>query len=209
MNSNIISLRAYIDNKDNLDDSVKVQTFCRLMKMVSDAIEKEERNLIKINLDDININIQTGEIVLPENLFATEDMLEKTIAGYNTGISLMADRKSTVEHKRVAFALMVLGWYFNQNKEAVNSDITVLENFDLYMSKVPNWLQGYFVKIFRKMDYTTSFGDYYQNHFTNKIQNDIKEAFEPYNLTEEQIKRITILVAKETNRLVREGEINE
>ena len=96
-----------------------------------------------------------------------------------------------------------------ENKEAVNSDMTVLENFDLYMSKFPNFLLYYFIKIFRKMDYSMSFSEYYKTHFTEKIENNIKEAFALYNLNEDQLRRITLLVAKETNRLVKEGEINE
>ena len=49
------------------------------------------------------------------------------MAGFDTGISLMADRKSTKENKRVSFALMILGWYANDTKDAVVSDMEVLE----------------------------------------------------------------------------------
>ena len=65
----ILSLRDYIDKKDSLSDDVKAKTFCRLMKKVMDKIEKEERNLIKINIDDIKINVNTGEIILSSDLF--------------------------------------------------------------------------------------------------------------------------------------------
>ena len=106
MNNNIISLRAYIDNRDDFEDSVKIQTFCRLMKLVSDAIEKEERKLIKINLDDININITTGEIILPEKCFSRRYARKKN-SRYNTGISLIADGKSTVNTKEFFLHL----WY--------------------------------------------------------------------------------------------------
>lgn len=201
----IISLRQYIDNREQID-TVKVNTFCRLMKNVSDAIEKEERNIIKVNLDDIKINVVTGDIVLPDNIFSD---LDKTIADLNTGISLVADRKSSKEHKRVAFALMILGWYVNNDGSAVINDMQVLENFDFYMEKVPNWLQDFFVGVFRRMDYETSFGDYYKNNFNEKIKKDIEEAFAPYNLTEEQFNKVSSLVAKITNRMIKEGEDNE
>lgn len=205
--NDIMTLRNYIDNIKNIDASTRIETFCRLMKIVSEAIEKEERNIIRINLDEIQINAKTNEIILPEQLFSNE--LDKTMAGFNTGISLMADRKSTNEHKKVAFALMILGWYVNPNGDAIHSDIEVLENFDEYMSKVPNWLHDFFINIFRKMDYTTSFNDYYQINFIDKVNNDIKEAFLPYNLTDEQLKRITSLVIKETKRMIKEGEVHE
>lgn len=202
----IISLRQYIDNRDEIK-SVKVHTFCRLMKMVSDKIDSDERNLIRINLDEININIKTGEIVLPDSLFSNS--LDKTIAGFNTGISLMADRKSSKEHKRVALALMILGWYANPDGSAVINDMQVLENFDLYMSMVPDWLQDFFIGLFRKMDYETSFGDYYRKNFNEKIKQDIIDAFAPYNLTDEQMTKVSSLVAKITNRMIKEGENHE
>ena len=200
----VISLRQYIDNREQIS-TVKIQTFCRLMKRVSDAIDKEKRNLVRINLDDIKINVKTGEIVLPVNLFSD---LDKTIAGINTGISLIADRKSSREHKKVAFALMVLGWYVNPDGSAVMNDIQVLENFDFYMSKVPNWLQDFFVGVFRRMDYEVSFGDYYEKNFNEKIKQEISNAFAPYNLTDEQFARVSALIAKITNRMVKEGVSN-
>ena len=42
MNDNIVSLRQFIDRRDEFEN-VKIQTFCRLMKKVSEAIDKEER----------------------------------------------------------------------------------------------------------------------------------------------------------------------
>ncbi len=197
-----MTLRDFIDNR-NYIDSVKVNTFCRLMKEVSDALEREERNIVRINLNDIRINLQTGQIVLPDHLF--QENLDKTMASIDTGISLMASRKSSLEHKRVAFALMVLGWYCNDDHSAVYSDIDVLDNFDSYMQKVPLWLHDYFISVFRKMDYV-SFGDYYEKNFTDKIKSQIKEAFAPYNLSDENFEKIASLVAKDTKRLIKEGE---
>ena len=205
MDGNIVSLRQFIDNRDKIG-TIKVQTFCRLMKIVSDEIEKEQRNIIRINLDEIKIDLETGKIILPDNLFSNPEDLDKTIAGFNTGISLMADRKSSKEHKRVSFALMVLGWYCNPDHSAIINDVNVLENFDTYMSNVPSWLHDFFINTFRKMDYETSFGQYYDERFTNKIKNDIKEAFKDYNLTDEQFNKISKIVAKETNKLIKEGE---
>lgn len=207
MNNNIMSLREYIDNRSEVA-SIKVKTFCRLMKMVSLAIEKEERKLIRINLDEIKINVLTGEIILPDNLFSNEE-LDKTIVGFNTGISVMADRKSTPANKSVSFALMMLGWYCNSDGASINSDLDVLENFDLYMSKVPEWLHDFFINIFRKMNYDESFSDYYDKNFTNKIKNDIKDAFSSYNLSEEQLSRITKVIASRTNREIKEGAKDE
>lgn len=207
MNNNIMSLREYIDNRNQVD-TIKVRTFCRLMKMVSEAVEKVDKKLIRINLDEIKINVLTGEIILPDYLFSTEE-LDKTIVGFNTGISVMADRKSTDANKSVSFALMMLGWYCNSDGTSVISDLDVLENFDLYMSKVPTWLHDFFVNIFRKMNYDESFSDYYDKNFTNKIKNDIKEAFSSYNLSEEQLSRITRVVASRTNRRIKEGVKNE
>lgn len=202
----IISLRQFIETRDQIE-TVKVQTFCRLMKKVSDAIDKEIRNLIVINLDDIKINIYTGDIVFPDKLFY-DDNLDKTIAGFNTGVSLMADRKSSKEHKRVSLALMILGWYANPDKSAVINDITVLENFDYYMGKVPSWLHDYFISVFRKMDYDISFSDYYKKNFDEKIMSNIKNAFSDYHLSDEQLKKVTSLIMKDTNSRVKEGVSN-
>lgn len=201
MDNNVVSLRQFINNKDNY--AYKAQTFCRLMKIVCDAIEKETRSLVRINLDEIKINTSTGEIILSDNLFATSD---KTIAGVNTGVSLMAERKSSFEHKRISFALMVLGWYVNEDHSAVFNDLMVLENFNDYMSKVPNWLQDYFISIFLRMDYTKSFSDYYKDNFIDKVKTDVKTSLKPYNLNDEQIKKITSVIVKKTQRIMKGGE---
>lgn len=204
--NDVISLRQFIARKDE-KDSVRVNTFCSLMKHVSDAIEKEDRNLIRINIDEIKINRLTGEIIFPENLFASSD-LDKTISGAETGISIMADRKSSVQHKRVSFALMVLGWYANIDHSSVMNDMDVLDNFDSYMSRVPEWLQEFFVNVFRKMDYTTSFSDYYNSNFVEKVKSEVKETFKDYNLNDEQMGRIISLVGKTAKRMIKEGEQN-
>ena len=201
MNNNIISLRQFIDRREEFEN-VKIQTFCRLMKKVSEAIDKDERNIVRINLDEIK------KIVLPDSLFNNVGELDKTVAGINTGVSLMADRKSSKEHKRVSLALMILGWYCNEDRSAVISDINVLENFDYYMSKVPNWLQDFFVGVFRRMDYDTSFSDYYKKNFTDKIKNQIREAFKEYDLPEEQMQGIMRVVLKRADNMVMRGEVN-
>ena len=204
--NDVISLRQFIARKDE-KDSVRVNTFCSLMKHVSDAIEKEDRNLIRINIDEIKINRLTGEIIFPENLFASSD-LDKTISGAETGISIMADRKSSVQHKRVSFALIVLGWYANIDHSSVMNDMDVLDNFDNYMSRVPEWLQEFFINVFRKMDYNTSFSDYYNTNFVEKVKSEVMDAFKDYNLTDEQMKRINSLVGKTAKRMIKEGEQN-
>ena len=207
MNDNIISLRQFIDRREEFEN-VKIQTFCRLMKKVSEAIDKEERNIIRVNLDEIKINTSNGEIVLPDSLFNNSDELDKTIAGFNTGVSLIADRKSSKEHKRVSLALMILGWYCNPDRSAIISDINVLENFDYYMSKVPNWLQDFFVGVFRRMDYDTSFSDYYKKNFTDKIKGEITEAFKEYDLPDEQMKKIMKVIIKRADNMVMGGDNN-
>lgn len=207
MKDNIISLRQFIDRREEFEN-VKIQTFCRLMKKVSEAIDKEERNIIRVNLDEIKIDTSNGEIVLPDSLFNNSDELDKTIAGFNTGVSLIADRKSSKEHKRVSLALMILGWYCNPDRSAIISDINVLENFDYYMSKVPNWLQDFFVGVFRRMDYDTSFSDYYKKNFTDKIKNEITEAFKEYDLPDEQMKKIMKVIIKRADNMVMGGDNN-
>ena len=205
MNENIISLRQFIDRRDEFVN-VKIHTFCRLMKKVSEAIDSEDRNIIRINLDEIKIDTSNGNIVFPDNLFNNNDLMDRTVAGFNTGISLIADRKSSKEHKRVALALMILGWYCSEDRSAIISDIDVLENFDSYMSKVPSWLQDFFVGIFRRMDYDTSFSDYYKKNFDEKIKNDIKEAFKEYDLPEEQMKNIMKVIIKHAEKMMIGGD---
>ena len=205
MTDNIISLRQFIDRRDEFVN-VKIHTFCRLMKKVSEAIDKEERNIIRINLDEIKINTNNGEIVLPDSLFSNS--MDMTVAGFNTGISLMADRKSSKEHKRVSLALMILGWYCNEDGSAIISDINVLENFDQYMSMVPEWLQDFFVGVFRRMDYDTSFADYYKSNFNDKIKSEVNEAFKVYDLSDEQMKNITKVILKRMDNQVLGGDSN-
>lgn len=203
MTDNIISLRQFIDRRDEFFDS-KIYTFCRLMKKVSEAIDREERNIIRINLDEIKINTNNGEIVLPDSLFSNS--IDKTVAGFNTGISLIADRKSSKEHKRVSLALMILGWYCNEDGSAIISDINVLENFDQYMSMVPEWLQDFFVGVFRRMDYDTSFADYYKSNFNDKIKSEVNTAFKVYDLSDEQMKNITKVILKRIDNQVLGGD---
>ena len=205
MTDNIISLRQFIDRRDEFVN-VKIHTFCRLMKKVSEAIDKEERNIIRINLDEIKINTNNGEIVLPDSLFSNS--MDMTVAGFNTGISLMADRKSSKEHKRVSLALMILGWYCNEDGSAIISDINVLENFDQYMSMVPEWLQDLFVGVFRRMDYDTSFADYYESNFNDKIKSEVNEAFKVYDLSDEQMRNITKVILKRIDNQVLGGDSN-
>lgn len=205
MTDNIISLRQFIDRRDEFVN-VKIHTFCRLMKKVSEAIDKEERNIIRINLDEIKINTNNGEIVLPDSLFSNS--MDMTVAGFNTGISLMADRKSSKEHKRVSLALMILGWYCNEDGSAIISDINVLENFDQYMSMVPEWLQDFFVGVFRRMDYDTSFADYYESNFNDKIKSEVNEAFKVYDLSDEQMRNITKVILKRIDNQVLGGDSN-
>lgn len=207
MYSNIISLRQFIDRRDEFDN-VKIHTFCRLMKKVSEAIDNDSRNIIRVNLDEIKINVDNGAIVLPDSLFNNMGEMNKTVAGFNTGISLVADRKSSKEHKRVSLALMILGWYCNDDGSAIISDINVLENFDYYMSMVPNWLQDFFVGVFRKMDYETSFSDYYKKNFTDNIKGQVNEAFKLYDLSDSQMKKITKVIVKRADRMSLGGGYN-
>lgn len=204
MTDSIISLRQFIDRRDEFPN-VKIHTFCRLMKTVSDAIDKEKRNIIRINLDEIKINTTNGEIVLPDSLFSNDD---KTVAGFNTGISLMADRKSSKEHKRVSLALMILGWYVSEDGSAIISDLDVLENFDKYMSMVPYWLQDFFIGVFRRMDYETSFSEYYKSNFVDTIKNEVKESLRLYDLNDEQMKRITKVIVRKAENMALGGDNN-
>lgn len=194
-----ITLRSFLNDSEINKTKLKLTTFGKLMKEVSKKIEGESRNIIRINIDSILINKQTGDIILPENLFKNES-LDKTMAGFDTGISLMADRKSTKENKRVSFALMILGWYANDTKDAVVSDMEVLENFSDYMSKVPDFLQSYFVNIFKKMDYETSFNEYYTKNFEEKIKKEVENTMHDYTLNEEQLERITNLCINKGTR---------
>ena len=201
-----ITLRSFLNDNEINKAELKLTTFGKLMKEVSKKIEGESRKITRINIDSILINKQTGKIILPENLFKNES-LDKTMAGFDTGISLMADRKSTKENKRVSFALMILGWYANDTKDAVVSDMEVLENFRDYMSKVPSYLQPYFVNIFKKMDYETSFDEYYTKNFEEKIKKEVENAMHDYALNEEQLERITNLCINKGIR--NKGEVSK
>ena len=201
--NNIISLRQFIDSWDEFDN-VKAHTFCRLMKKVSEAIDRDNRNIIRINLDEIKINVITGDIVFSDSMIN----MDRTVAGINTGISLMADRKSSKEHKRVALALMILGWYCNDDGSSVISDINVLENFDYYMSMVPTWLQDFFVGVFRRMDYDTSFSDYYKKNFIDVVNNQINEAFKLYDLPKAQMDKIKMVILRRIDNKVLGGDLN-
>ena len=201
--NNIISLRQFIDSWDEFDN-VKAHTFCRLMKKVSEAIDRDNRNIIRINLDEIKINVITGDIVFSDSMIN----MDRTVAGINTGISLMADRKSSKEHKRVALALMILGWYCNDDGSSVISDINVLENFDYYMSMVPTWLQDFFVGVFRRMDYDTSFSDYYKKNFIDVINNQINEDFKLYDLPKAQMDKIKMVILRRIDNKVLGGDLN-
>ena len=201
--NNIISLRQFIDSWDEFDN-VKAHTFCRLMKKVSEAIDRDNRNIIRINLDEIKINVITGDIVFSDSMIN----MDRTVAGINTGISLMADRKSSKEHKRVALALMILGWYCNDDGSSVISDINVLENFDYYMSMVPTWLQDFFVGVFRRMDYDTSFSDYYKKNFIDVINNQINEVFKLYDLPKAQMDKIKMVILRRIDNKVLGGDLN-
>ena len=207
MYDNVISLRQFIDRRSEFDN-VKIHTFCRLMKKVSEAIDNDSRSIIRINLDEIKINTSNGEIVLPDSLFNNFGDMDKTVAGINTGISLMADRKSSNEHKRVSLALMILGWYCNEDGSAVVSDINVLENFDYYMSMVPNWLQDFFVGVFRRMDYETSFSDYYKTNFIDDVNRKIDDVFKVYDLPADQMKKIKRVILKRIDNMVLGGDYN-
>lgn len=203
----IISLRQFIDRWDEFDN-VKIHTFCRLMKKVSEAIDRDERSIIRVNLDEIKINTSNGDIVLPDSLFNNFGDVSMTVAGFNTGVSLMADRKSSKEHKRVSLALMILGWYCNEDGSAVVSDINVLEHFDYYMSMVPSWLQDFFVGVFRRMDYETSFADYYKKNFIDDVNSQIDEAFRVYDLPKEQMNKIKRVILKRIDNKVLGGDLN-
>ena len=207
MYNSVISLRQFIDGRDEFEN-VKIHTFCRLMKNVSEAIDNDERSIIRINLDEIKIDTSNGNIVLPECLFNNYGESQKTVAGINTGISLMADRKSSKEHKRVSLALMILGWYCNEDGSAVVSDMSVLEHFDYYMSMVPSWLQDFFVGVFRRMDYETSFSDYYKKNFIDVVNSQINEAFKIYDLPKEQMDRVKRVILKRIDNKVLGGDLN-
>ena len=103
----------------------------------------------------------------------------------------------------VAFGLKEAGYNI---MELVNKDI--IENFDMYMEKVPEWLRDYFIKVFRNMNYDLSFSTYYDENFTGKIKKDVEKAFSEYNLTDEQYEKIYKILMKDTNKRIKEGVKN-
>ncbi|HPE14243.1 MAG TPA: hypothetical protein PLT65_00195 [Bacilli bacterium] len=163
----IVSLKEYIDN-------VKNDSFLHIMKKVDIAMDKKYKEglvLIDINLNQINIDTDTKEIGFPiHNLY---DPLEKTIASSMTGVSVLADRKSSREHNKISFALMIMGWYVNEDQSAIKSDLEVNENYNLYIEKVPIWIRPYFNEIFRKMNSDINFHDFYDVYFIGELNKKI------------------------------------
>ena len=199
----IVSLRQYIEHRDEIS-TIKVPTFCRLMKKVEDAMSKHDGVLVDINLNDIKINVETGDILFA-NIFLSEEDSEKTMASFDTGISLMASRKSSMEHKKAAFALMFLGWYCNDDQNAVLSDMEVLENFDEYIEEVPEWLRDFFLQLFKNLNYEESFSSYYNKNFVEVIKNKINDEFSVFNLNSEQKSKVTKLVVNKAKELAKES----
>ena len=56
------------------------------------------------------------------------------------------------------------------------------------------------------MDYTKSFSDYYKDNFIDKVKNDVKTSLKPYNLNDEQMKKVTSVIVKKTQRIMKGGE---
>lgn len=189
-----ITLREYINARNQIN-TIKINTFCRLMRKVSQAIDNCNINEIpiKINLDNIKINTTSGQIKF-DSLLKIDDNMDKTMVDIHTGVSVMTDRKATTEHKNISFALMFLGWYVNNDESSVPNDLMVLENFDEYMARVPKWLHEFFISIFKKMNYETSFNEYYTKYFNNVISNEIKGAAETMGLQGNQIEKFGKLV---------------
>ena len=90
-----------------------------------------------------------------------------------------------------------------------NPDVLLLDeptnDLDL---KAINWLQDFFVGVFRRMDYDTSFSDYYKKNFTEKVKSDIKEAFKEYDLPDEQMKNIMRVILKRADNMAIRGDNN-
>ncbi len=168
MAENIISLREYIR-------SGKARTFLKFMEQVDLAMAKQHEqgiSFVNVNLDQIGINSVTNEVIFP--VTNTLDPYEKTIASYQTGVSLSEEAKRTKEHNQISFALMILGWYVSGNRTSIQSDIEALENYSEYMSKVPNWLIPFFDGKFRKLDTNMTFARYYNERFMAKINQDLR-----------------------------------
>lgn len=73
---------------------------------------------------------------------------------------------------------------------------------------VPNWLRNFFVSVFKNMNYDISFSDYYKTNFEDVVNKKIEDSFAEHKLTDEQIKKIKRLIAKETNRIIKEGVVS-
>ena len=59
------------------------------------------------------------------------------------------------------------------------------------------------------MDYEKSFSDYYKTNFTDNIKNQIKDAFNVYDLSDEQMKRITKLIMRRAEDMALGGGSDE
>ena len=165
-NNNIVTLREYIRKGQG-------KSFLKLMKEVDLALEREHEKgmaIVNINLDQISIDSTTQEIIF--SVLDEYDPLDKTIAGIKTGIGVNSDRKSSFEHNETSLALMILGWYANPDHSSIESDMEVVEHYDEYQNKIPSWINGYFDDRFKKMG-TTKFYQYYDENFSNKMNNDI------------------------------------
>ncbi len=165
--NNVITLNEYIKRG-------KAKTFLKLMKEVDKALIKEHEKglaIVNINLDQISINQETGQIMFKE--LDSFDPLDKTMAGYKTGVSINADRKSSFEHNENSLALMILGWYVNKDHSSVESDMVAVENYQEYAKKIPRWISGYFNDRFRKMS-DIKFYQYYDKNFANRMNEDME-----------------------------------
>ena len=76
------------------------------------------------------------------------------------------------------------------------------------MSMVPSWLQDFFVGVFRRMDYETSFSDYYKKNFIDVVNSQINEAFKIYDLPKEQMDRVKRVILKRIDNKVLGGDLN-
>ncbi len=166
IDNNIVTLNEYIKMG-------KAKSFLKLMKTVDKAlIEEHEKGLaiVNINLDQISIDIASGKIIFPTiNKF---DPLDKTIAGYKTGVSINTDRKSSFEHNENSLALMILGWYVNPDHSSIESDMVAVEHYQEFQNKIPRWINKYFIDRFKRMS-DIKFCEYYDENFVNRINEDM------------------------------------
>ncbi len=194
----LITLRQYIN-------SSQPKSFLNLIQKVDFAMQKYHQQgltIIDINLDQIKINATTGQIVFPA--INTFDPLEKTIASYQTGISINSERKSSQSHNENSIALMILGWYVNEDKSAIRSDLEAVENYDLYTAKSPEWIKPYFNERLRKMGSMTNFSEYYEQQFLKKIQHDLEQSFIEFNLRDEEKQQILKSVISNINNHIKD-----